>query len=216
MSIGYQPVPYIKPAAPPGGVLIGFNFRQTAGFVDDGDDEVWAGWLANTPYPTQLTTPNGTSVFCGWSSLPGGRPTEGRNETVRDPRFSGWVGLVNQYDDREAFSVRLDVGTYRIRCYCNRQLGTTSHYVQLWDGTRSAAGRSMVKQFQTLSNPVDTYYTIATPDAVNRAYADAIANYATDYWELTLSDNGAETGIYVEITAPGQNGQIAHLQVEQV
>lgn len=121
-------------AVPASAFDVGFDFRQTAGYLPSGDPVCCTYVVNTTSYGTSRPV-NGSSATFGWEILGGG---DSRDRSLAyDPRLAGVAGIADDGSTQAVF--RLDLpspGTYKVYLgsadmICNDQ----RLYLQVQDGT---------------------------------------------------------------------------------
>ena len=213
MPLHYQPVGFQEAAAPPGGTLLGWNFRETTP-GDDGPIDVRASDGQQDPhlYPRVYTNGNGISLTAGWSPAGGALPNQIRdNADQSEPRIAGYAMYSINTANRSNWDISLPNGTYRFWMGLGTESNSTVSRCYWFDGLTGEASRDQIFYAGSISVPANSF---ATANGDIKARATWLADYDTDYNELTLA-NG--TGLSIEFRGSGSTGyfRLAHLRVEE-
>ena len=195
----------MAPPPPAGGLEIGFNFRETEGYIpSDGNIDVFTGVQA----PTLRTNLNGVSLVAGWaqngreplaSALRDEGPADG------DPRLAGWCQVLN----RAYFDMELPIGDYRVWIGCGRTAAAGSIDAELYDGLYvSLVNPEPAVKLTDASGAADEFFTI---NSAVRPRLDWTAQYGTDFFDFSVPDRGARTGASLMFFT----GFFTHIRVQQ-
>lgn len=209
MTLHHIPSAYTPPSAPPATGAIGWNFRQTDGFLPGGDGPI--DLFSTSPQPAKpWTNGNGVSVtLAGFNDYSPIVPTN--EDAGLDPRLAGYVLNNNS----------------QIWGYWNIQLPNPGT-VRVWAGygTANAVSSTRMEVFDGFDNTVALYFEI-TPVMSNGQYASInnvvhasaqawVDAYDASYMDFVITDKGAtNTGITIgQSRDPAtQNARMNHLRI---
>lgn len=177
---------------------IGFNFRNTSGYVTDSANETYVLGQADAPYPTTRTI-NGQSVTFGWWA-PGSRTncTNGQStsifgenaSTIIDHRLAG-ANYVAPLGSNICILFRVDLpatGVYNIRVALGDQLAAYTQTATIRDNNTSV-GTVAASTATTSAHFLDATGTLYTTAAWPGSNTIVSPTFASQIFNFMMSDN---------------------------
>lgn len=181
---------------------MGFNFRQTSGFVTDGAAEVPV--LGGEAYPHTYTNANGYSINAGWDNTSGPQPVD--EDASHDRRIAGKHYVYK--DNNRNFDIDLSSGSAP---------GAGTYTIDLAIGQTQNGGGTETQEFTVKDTTTALITESGQATAANHLLDATLANLlATTTWAGTTVDKTFATTLCrlnVNPTGAGTYTQPSHFSL---